>query len=129
MEIKNSQIVYISNNIKDIRQKNLPVKIGFAINKNMVLLEPLGIAYDEERKKILNKYCEKNEDGTFKQENGIFVLKDEVSYEREIRELLDIKNDVSVHKISYEELEKCDNDKYDPLTPNDLSVLEFMIEE
>lgn len=129
MKIKNSQIVNIFNHIGEVKEKNIPVKIGFAINKNIALLNSSARAYEEERKKILDKYGEKDENGNPKVIDGEFAIKDHEQYSKELGDLLGIENDIPVHTLPIEEFEKCDNEKFDSLTPNDLSVLEFMIEE
>lgn len=129
MKITNRQIVNIYNNIGAIRNKNLPIKLGFAINWNMKAMETIAESYSAEQKKILDRYCEKDEFGQFRTEGDEFVLSDRKAYAKEIGELLAIESEVQVHAVSIEEIEKCDSGKYDALTPNELALLEFMIEE
>ena len=129
MKITNRQIVNIYNNIGVIRNKNLPIKLGFAINRNMKAMETIAESYSAEQKKILDRYCEKDEFGQFRTEGDEFVLSDRKAYAKEIGELLAIESEVQVHTVSIEEIEKCDSGKYDALTPNELALLEFMIEE
>lgn len=129
MKITNRQIVNIYNNIGAIRNKNLPIKLGFAINRNMKAMETIAEAYSAEQKKILDRYCEKDEFGQFRTEGDEFVLSDRKAYAKEIGELLAIESEVQVHRVLMEEIEKCDSGKYDALTPNELDLLEFMIEE
>ena len=129
MKITNRQIVEIHNNIGVVRKKNLPINVGFAINRNMKAMEPVAEAYSAEQRKILDKYCEKDEFGQFKPEGDTFVLSDTKAYAKEMEELFAIESEVQVHTVSMDEIEKCDNEKYDALTPNELSLLEFMIED
>lgn len=129
MKITNRQIVNIYNNIGAIRNKNLPIKLGFAINRNMKAMETIAESYSAEQKKILDRYCEKDEFGQFRTEGDEFVLSDRKAYAKEIGELLAIESEVQVNTVSIEEIEKCDSGKYDALTPNELALLEFMIEE
>ena len=129
MKISNSQLVKIFNGIGKVREKKLPIKLGFAINKNMDALESVARAYEVERSKILDKYCEKYESGQLKTDGSEYVIADKESYAEEINELLNIENDIQVHAVTIDEIEKCDSDRYDPLSPNELSVLEFMIGE
>lgn len=129
MKITNRQIVNIYNNIGAIRNKNLPIKLGFAINRNMKAMKTIAESYSAEQKKILDRYCEKDEFGQFRTEGDEFVLSDRKAYAKEIGELLAIESEVQVHTVSIEEIEKCDSGKYDALTPNELALLEFMIEE
>ena len=129
MKITNRQIVSIFNGMPAVRKKQLPVKVGFAINKNMNRIDDAAEAYTAEQRKLLDKYCEKDEFGQFKIEGNEFVLLDKKAYGDEINELLGIENEIQIHTVSMDEIEKCDSEKFDALTPDELSLLEFMIEE
>lgn len=129
MKITNKQIVEIYNNIGSIRNKNLPIRLGFAINRNMKVMEPIAEAYSAEQRKILDKYCEKDELGQFRTEGNEFVLADRNAYAKEMGELFAIESEVQVHTVELEEVEKCGSGRYDALTPNELSLIEFMVAE
>lgn len=129
MKIKNSEIVRIFNQIGEVKKKKLPVRLGFAINRNVSSLESVAMDYDKARKEILLKYCVKDENGNPVIEGDEYVLSDRKSYGEEMTELLHIENEVQVHKVSFDEIEKCDMEKFDSLTPEELDLLIFMIEE
>lgn len=129
MNIKNKEIITIYKGISTIKSKHLPVRVGFAINKNLSALNGVAQIYEEERRKILDKYCEKDENGQLLTKNNEFVISDKEMYASEINDLLNIENDVDIHTISISDLEKCDEDRYDVLTPNELESLTFMISE
>lgn len=129
MKISNRQLIKIFNGIPVVRKKQLPVKIGFAINKNIGAMEGAAEAYTAEQRKILDKYCEKDEFGQFKTDGDEYVLTDRKAYGEEMRELLGIENEIQIHTVSMDEIEKCDSEKFDALTPDELSLMEFMIEE
>lgn len=129
MKITNRQIVSIFNGMPKIMSKRLPVKLGFAINKNMASMKGTAESYDAERAKILDKYGEKDDSGKIRIESGEYVLKDREGFGDEMRELLDIETEIQVHTVGLDEIEKCDSEKFDSLTPDELSLLEFMIEE
>lgn len=129
MKIKNSQIIGIINGIGEVKKKRLPVKIGFAINKNLGAMEGCVESFEAERKKILDKYCEKDDNGNLRINGKEYVLADRETYASEMRELLAIENEVQIHTVSMTEIEKCDSEKFDSLTPDDLSLIGFMIEE
>lgn len=58
----------------------------------------------------------------------MFENKDE--FEKDMSELLAIETAVKIHTVSIDVVEKCDDDqKYDPLTMEELDVIEFMITE
>ena len=44
------------------------------------------------------------------------------------RNLLSIETEVAIHTVSEEEIEKCDDARYDALTVADLETLEIMTE-
>lgn len=129
MKISNRQLIKIFNGIPAVRRKQLPVKIGFAINKNIGAMESAAEAYSTEQRKILDKYCEKDEFGQFKTDGDEYVLTDRKAYGEEMNELLGIENEIQIHTVSLDEIEKCDSEKFDALTPDELSLMEFMIEE
>ena len=129
MKLKNSEIVRIFNRIGEVKKKRLPVRLGFAINRNVSSLENVAMDYDKARKEILMKYCVKDENGNPVIEGDEYVLSDRKSYGEEMTELLRIENEVQMHTVSFEEIEKCDMEKFDSLTPEELDLLTFMIEE
>lgn len=129
MKISNRQLINIFSGMPGIRKKQLPVKIGFAINKNISAMEDAVEAYTTEQRKILDKYCEKDESGQFKTDGDEYVLTDRKAYSEEMNELLGIESDIKIHTVSFDEIEKCDSDKFDALTPDELYLIEFMIEE
>lgn len=129
MKLKNSEIVRIFNRIGEVKKKRLPVRLGFAINRNVSSLESVAMDYDKARKEILMKYCVKDENGNPVIEGDEYVLSDRKSYGEEMTELLRIENEVQMHTVSFEEIEKCDLEKFDSLTPEELDLLTFMIEE
>lgn len=129
MKITNREIVKIFNGIRTIEEKKLPVKLGFAINKNVKAMRGIAEAYDAERTKILDKYGQKDEDGQLEISGDEYVLTDKKAYAAEMNELLGIESELQVHTVTLDEIEKCDTEKFDALTPGELEILEFMIEE
>lgn len=128
MNIKNSQVVSFINGTLAIQEKSLPIKIGYAIRKNLKMMEPIAAAYEEERKKILDEYAEKDGNGEYVVKNESYVILEQKAYEAEMQELLEITNELELHKIPYSELEKCDLDKFDALSVQDIALLEIMVE-
>lgn len=128
MKIKNSEMVAFINGVKEIKEKRIPIKLGYAITRNMKLMEVAAEAYNEEYQNLIGKYAEKDEEGKPKVENEEYILLDEKNYHKEINELLEIENEFEIHKIPFEELEKCDTEQFDALSIKDISLLEFMVE-
>ncbi len=114
--MRNSQIITAINNISEILNSNVeyPREVSYAITKNMITLQDLYRPYDEERIKIVEKYAGKKGD-TILEEN-------KPSYEKELKELLDIDVEFSPHKVSI--------DKFpENISPTILYMLDFMIDE
>ena len=128
MKIKNSQMVAFMNGIMKIQEKSLPIKIGYAIRKNLKMMDPLATAYEEERIRILDNYAKKDVSGNYLIKDNSYVIDNLQEYDCEMQELLEIENDLDLHTVPYSELEKCDLDKFDALSVQDLSVLEIMME-
>ena len=129
MKITNREIVKIFNGIRTVEEKKLPVKLGFAINKNVKAMKGTAESYDAERTKILDKYGQKDEDGQLEISGDEYALTDKKAYAAEMNELLGIESELQVHTVTLDEIEKCDTEKFDALTPGELEILEFMIEE
>ena len=128
MKIKNSQMVLFMNGTADIQKKKLPIKLGYAITKNLKQMESIAAAYEEERQKILDKYAEKDGNGEYMVKNEAYVIPEQKAYEAEMQELLGIDNEMDIHTVPFAELEKCDCGQFDALSVQDISLLEIMIE-
>ena len=126
MKIKNSQVVAFLNGVADIQSKSLPTKVGYAIARNIALLESVAKAYEEERTKIIDKYAKKGEDGRYIVVGNTYDIQDMSGFGADMDELLGIENEVSIHTVTISELEKCDLEQFDALTIKDLKLLDFM---
>ncbi|MCH1974693.1 hypothetical protein MCI89_20325 [Muricomes sp. OA1] len=126
MKIKNSQVVTFLNGVADIQSKMLPTKVGYAIARNIALLESVAKAYEEERTKIIDKYAKKGEDGRYIVVGNTYDIQDMSGFGADMDELLGIENEVSIHTVPISELEKCDLEQFDALTIKDLKLLDFM---
>lgn len=128
MKIKNSQIVNFINGVMNLKEKKLPIKLGYAITRNIKIMDPVATSYEEERYKILGKYAEKDDSGKFKVEDGSYIISDISGYEREMDELLGIENEMQLHTVTIEEIEKCDMEQFDALSVQDITLLDMMME-
>lgn len=128
MKIKNSQIVSFINGTMKLSEKRLPTKLGYAITKNLGAMKNISEAYEQERIKIVDKFAEKDAEGKFLVESESYVIHDMEGYGHEITELFEIENELTLHTVGFEELEKCDSEKYDALSVQDIQVLEIMME-
>lgn len=129
MIVKNRQIVGFLNGIQELKAKKLPVKLGYAMHKNERLLESCAVGYEEERRKILDKYAKKDENGKYTVKDNNYDISDPKGFSDELGNLLEIENDMNLHMVNYDCIELCGTGQYDALSINDLEVLEIMIQE
>ena len=126
MKLKNSQVVSFINGAVELKGKSLPIKVGYAIARNLKTMEGVAAAYEEERMKVLDKYAEKDSEGKYIVKCNAYVISDLENYNHEMEELLEIENEISLHTVPFLELEKCDSDKFDALSVQDIQVMEIM---
>lgn len=115
--------------ISSITSKKLPIKLSYAISKNMVVLESEAKVIDDNRIKLAQTYAEKNEDGTPKIIDHSYVISDLESFNKELNEYYKSETDIEVCKIDSNELDKLDDPRYDTLTPSEIMALQFMFED
>lgn len=127
MKLKNRDIVNFINGCAVLRAKKLPVKIGYAINRNIIILSEAAEAYNVAREKIIEEHTEKDSEGKPVVKDNSYVFKDTQRFNKDLEELLGIDTEVNLHTISEKDIEKCDDSRYDALTLADLDILCVMI--
>lgn len=126
MKLSNERILRDIPSLIEISKKQLPIKVSYAIAKNIAKIESELNVYNKEREKLLDKYAVKDEHGNISvdENNQIKIQEEHVEdWNRDIKELLAIENDVDIHMFSIEAL-----DGYD-MTPAELMLIDYMIEE
>ena len=125
LKLTNKEILEKVGMLGEISRKTLPVKVSYAIGKNIVKIESELKHYNNEREKIVDKYCEKDEKGKLKIENGNYVIKDDEkeNWNKDMKILQDIEVEFDVHKFKLEELNGYD------MTASEMMCIDFMIEE
>lgn len=127
MKLKNRDIVNFINGCAVLRTKKLPIKIGYAINRNIIILSEAAEAYNSAREKIIEEHTEKDSEGKPVVKDNSYVFKDTQRFNKDLEELLGIDTEVNLHTISEKDIEKCDDSRYDALTLADLDTLCVMI--
>lgn len=126
MKLTNKTIVNNAMTIGAIATKELPVKVSYALAKNISKLEKeLGI-YNKEREKLIEKYSVKDENNkTVIDENNQIKIEDKYleDWNKDLNELQDIEVEIDIHKFKLEELSGYN------MTPAELISIEYMIEE
>ncbi len=128
MKLTNRRIVNDANFLFNLVHKQFPVKVSYAISKNISKLEKELKVYNKEREKIIDKYCKKDEEGNLLiDENNQYSIEEENIdiCNKELNELLDIEIDVNIHKFKLDDL-MCGN--YD-MSPSEMTLIDYMIEE
>lgn len=128
LNLSNERIVNTINALAKLNNAQLPIKVAYAISKNVNKIESELKVYNTEKAKLVNKYGEKDKEGKLKVgENGNVSLKEEhiEDYNRDIKELLSIENEMDIHMIKLDDLLNSDYN----ISPSELSAIDFMIEE
>lgn len=114
--------------LNKLNQLELPVKVAFMLSKNIKKVDKSLEGYNETRKKLLLQYAEKDEKEMPKSdEQGNIIFKEgcQEKWVRDIQELLELKTDVEIQKISTHDLFKAELS----ISPLELATIEFMIKD
>lgn len=125
MKLSNERILNDSTRLASIAQKELPIKVSYAIAKNLAKLEAELKTYNIEREKLIEKCSVKDENGkTIVDENSqIKIQPGQIAdWNKDMKELLSIENDIDIHQFGIEAL-----DGYS-ITPAELMLIDYMIE-
>lgn len=117
----------VCNSLTNIRQKKLPVRMALILGRNLKKLGEALKDISEQRDGLIERYCDRDEDGNPIIENGQIRLADTTFWDDE-KELYDIDIPIELEKISMADIERCDEEKFDSLTVDELSAMECMIE-
>ncbi|MDU2198233.1 MAG: DUF1617 family protein [Peptostreptococcaceae bacterium] len=103
MKLTNRKILNDSNFLRGLIHKQLPIKVSYAIAKNVSKIEKELEIYNKERQKLLDKYCVKDEKGNLviDESNNYSIEEEYIDIcNKELNELLDIEVDIDIHKFN-----------------------------
>jgi len=126
IKLSNERIITEASRLAEISKKNLPIKVSYAIAKNISKIESELKTYNNERVKLIEKYAARDEKGQIKSDsNGQIIFKEDCqeTWNQDIKALLSIENEIDIHKFNISEL-----DGYS-ITPAELMLIDYMIEE
>ncbi|MCB6992443.1 hypothetical protein LI177_02955 [bacterium 210820-DFI.6.37] len=126
MKLTNDKIINFLN--LEISKKRLPIRLAYAISVNAAAIAPAVEAYNKQRKELLEKYAEKDEDGNLVARDGQYKIVDPEGWNRDIMELLSAEAEVNISSVPVEVLEKCDEPQFYNLSIDELNAINFMIE-
>ena len=128
MKLKNRDIVNFINGCTALKEKKLPIKIGYAVHRTILSLAEAAEAYNVAREKIIEEHTKKDSEGKPVVKDNGYVFKDTQRFNKDLEELLGIDTEVSLHTISEKDIEKYDDSRYDALTLSDIDTLCIMTE-
>ena len=125
MKITNRKLVDGISLVRQVAQKQLPVKVSYTLSRNIDHIETALKPYEKERQKLLDQYAEKDAHGKLQlRPDGITVkFRDEDGWKKDFDELLDIEADVDIRKIKLGDLGSAS------FSAAELTAIEYMIEE
>lgn len=124
MKLSNEELIEKMSNLKVLAQRDLPIKASYAIAKNISKIGKELKIYEEERRKLIEKYAKKDKDGKIVADKaGQIVFEDSEEWEKNITELLSIEVDIDFHKFDIQHLEGCE------ISPAELVAMEHMIND
>ncbi|SCJ49797.1 Uncharacterised protein [uncultured Clostridium sp.] len=126
MKLTNKKILNDAMTIGAISNKELPVKVSYALAKNISKIEKELQIYNTEREKLIEKYSVKDDDNkTVIDENNQIKIQDKYleDWNKDIKELQEIEVEIDIHKFKLEELNGYN------MTPAELMAIDYMIEE
>lgn len=126
MKLTNKKILNDAMTIGAISNKELPIKVSYALAKNISKIEKELEIYNKEREKLIEKYSVKDESGkTVIDENNQIKIQDIhlEDWNKDIKELQGIEVEIDIHRFKLEELNGYN------MTPAELMTIDYMIEE
>ncbi len=106
---------------REISNKSLPIKTAYQLARLIRELDRESTTFDESRRKIIEKYAERDENGEFKQtdEGNVIIMPEQINAcNQEMAELLDTEIEINVEPIEIESLASIE------LTPAQMFSLE-----
>lgn len=127
IKLSNNQIVNDAAALGAISQKNLPIKVSYALAKNIGKIEGELQIYNKEKQKLIDKYSIKDEEGKpLIEDNNIRIAEEYImDWNRDIKDLLDIESEIDIHKFHIDELVNSNCN----MSPMELMLIDYMIEE
>lgn len=132
MKIKLGGLRELTAELYPMQKKTFPVKISYAIMRNIEALEKEFSAFEKQRIELCKTYANKDEDGNPVIKDGSYDIPSDVreDFNNELKELSDEEVEIDIRTISAEEFEKCEQaDRYDIPTGEDFAVLGFMLKD
>ena len=126
-ETRNTLVALIA-----LEEKHYPVRLSYAISKNINALTREVKQAEKERIKICESYASKDAEGKVQIQDNSYLFPDDKSKEAcvaDTDELLETEVEVDIFSVGNDVLEACEaSERYDIPTIAEMSTLMFMIE-
>lgn len=124
MKLSNEKLVNSIGVLSKLTNMELPIKLSYAFSKNIIKIDRELVAYNKEREQLIEKYGEKDEEGNLKtKEDGTINILDIDSFNKDLKEILEIETEVDIHLIDLEKVNVDIN-----ITPGELMLVDYMFE-
>ncbi len=124
MKLTNNQIYSYAKALEDFNINNIeiPIRINFYIQKNILTIIEEGISIEKSRNFIIKKYGKEDSN-----KPGTYIFGDDVQelVNQELKDLADIEQNLKIYKIKLSELVNANID----INTKDLNAIMFMIED
>ncbi len=120
MKLSNSKIINSTGALSKISQMDLPIKVSYAVAKNIAKIESELEIYNAEKQKLIDKYSYTGEDGVLR-----IADNHQDEWNRDIEALFAMETDIDIHKFKAEEII---NSNFN-MTPAEFMAIDYMIEE
>ncbi|MBS4958513.1 MAG: hypothetical protein KHZ99_15930 [Clostridium sp.] len=122
MKLSNEKLVNSIGVLSKLTNMELPIKLSYAISKNITKIDRELTVYNKERQKLIEKYGEKDGEGKLKtKEDGTINILDIDSFNKDLKEILEIETEVDIHVIDLDKVEANIN-----ITPGELMIVDYM---
>ncbi len=122
MKLSNERLINSIGVLSKLTNMELPIKLSYAFSKNIIKIDRELTVYNKEREKLIEKYGEKDEEGKLKtKEDGTINIIDIDSFNKDLKEILEIETEVDIHVIDLEKINADIN-----ITPGELMVIDYM---
>ena len=117
--------------LSQIANKRLPVKLAYAVGRNLTKLSPEYETAETQRTKLCEEYAERGDDGKPVMVSGNYQIAADRAeeFQAQINDLFDMDVEVELMKVDTAVLDALDADRYDPLTPAQIMAIGWMIED
>ena len=118
--------------LHEINNKKLPTKLMFIISRDIKKAAEVVRDIDNSKNDLIDKYAERDKDGEIvgSKDGGTMIsAKNIKKFYEELDQVLDVDIEISFEKVKMADIERCEEDCYDNLTVDEISALDYIIDE